>query len=81
MFSYEKSNGKFHEFIVKIGEQWSKQEVKSQELNTIFDMIDDGDGILSEQEYSIFDRLLKMADGSAPPAPSLPCRKHPCTRR
>ena len=62
MFSYEKSNGKFQELKIKIGEQWSKQNIKSSELSTIFNMIDDGDGILSEQEYGIFDRLLKIAD-------------------
>ena len=64
MFSFENIKGKIQEFNITIGEQWSKQEVKSSELNTIFSLIDDGDGILSEQEYNIFDRLLKMADGS-----------------
>ena len=62
MFSYEKGNGKIQEFNLKIGEQWSKQDIKNQELNTIFSLIDDGDGTVSEQEYNLFDRLLKIAD-------------------
>ena len=61
-FQFE--NGKkIGNFEPIIGKEWSKQNIKNEHLNTIFNLIDNGDGKLSEEEYDLFQRLLYKADG------------------
>lgn len=61
---FEFENGKkIGKFEPIIGKDWSKQNIKNEYLNTIFNLIDDGNNNLSEQEYDLFQRLLKKADG------------------
>ena len=57
------NNKKIGSFEPIIGKEWLKQNIKNEHLNTIFNMIDDGDGKLSEEEYDLFQRLLHKADG------------------
>ena len=61
-FQFE-NNKKIGKFEPIIGKEWSKQEIKNEYLNTIFGLIDNGDGKLSEEEYDLFQRLLNKADG------------------
>ena len=61
---FEFENGKkIGKFEPIIGKDWSKQNIKNEYLNTIFNMIDNGDNKLSEEEFDLFQRLLKKADG------------------
>ena len=61
-FQFE--NGKkIGNFEPIIGKEWSKQNINNEHLNTIFNLIDNGDGKLSEEEYDLFQRLLYKADG------------------
>lgn len=62
--NFEFENGKkISKFEPIIGKDWSKQNIKNEYLNTIFNLIDDGNNNLSEEEYDLFQRLLKKADG------------------
>ena len=62
--SFEFENGKkIGKFEPIIGKDWSKQNIRNEYLNTIFNLIDDGNNKLSEEEFDLFQRLLKKADG------------------
>lgn len=49
---------------ISAGSNWSDLNIQNQSLNSIFNKIDDGDNIVSENELSILEKILKKADTS-----------------
>ena len=47
---------------IEVGQKWSSFKMQNNLLNSIFLKIDNGDGIVQENEYLLLDKLLSIAD-------------------
>jgi len=63
-FNYYDNNKKVSSIKFQIGAKFSQLGIKNNLINSIFSKIDDGDGVISEKEYSIMQYLFKVADTS-----------------
>lgn len=61
-FSYFGKNNELVKLSIKTEQTWIDQNVNNDFLDSIFSIIDDGNGIVSEKEHSFLNKLLQMAD-------------------
>ena len=58
--SFYDGDGNIKKFNLECGEKWSDAKVENEHLKSIFDKLDDGDGIISETELDTL--VLQLGD-------------------
>ena len=63
---WNNNNSKLNKINLKTGKSWSDITKKADNtgLNSIWQLIDNGDGIVQQQELDLLNKLLKAADNS-----------------
>lgn len=61
-FQYYNQNGKVVDLNLQVGKTWNEQKTSHKMINTIFNLVDDGDGIVQEEEFLLLKTILKYAD-------------------
>ena len=61
-FSYFNKNNKQVKLNLQIGTKWNDLNIQNDSLNSIFTKIDDGDGIIQENEYHLMAKLCNICD-------------------
>lgn len=61
-FSYYDNKNVERTLNLKIGDNWSEIETGNNFLNSIFNKVDDGDGVLGNTEFLMLKKLFEMAD-------------------
>ena len=62
-FSFKNSEGKIQSFKFNMGDSWAEKAQDNEVLNSIFSRVDDGDGVVEENEANLLKKLLEKADG------------------
>ena len=61
-FSFINGDGVIQNLNIKMGDKWSEKSAGNKELNSVFAVVDDKDGIVEEGEFNLLKKLLKKAD-------------------
>lgn len=61
-FSYFDNDKKLQKVDIQVGTKWSDYNVKNETISSIFNEVDDGDGIVQLTEKAMLDNLVKQAD-------------------
>lgn len=61
-FSFVNNEGKIQSLKLKMGDNWAEKAAGNEELNSIFTLVDDKDGIVEESEFNLLKKLLEKAD-------------------
>lgn len=61
-FSFVNNEGKIQSLKLKMGDNWAEKAAGNEELNSIFALVDDKDGIAEESEFNLLKKLLEKAD-------------------
>jgi len=62
-FSFKNSDGKLQSLKFNMGDSWVEKAQDNKVLNSIFSRVDDGDGVVEENEVNLLKKLLEKADG------------------
>lgn len=65
-FSYYSPKGEVKKINIEVGKSWKSQQTTNKLINTLFQMIDNGDGVVQESEYLQLSNLLAKADTLIP---------------
>lgn len=61
-FSYFDNDKKLQKIDIQVGAKWSDYKTSNEKIDSIFNEVDDGDGIVQLSEKSMLDSLIKQAD-------------------
>lgn len=61
-FSFINREGKIQPLELKIGDNWAEKAAGNEELNSIFSLVDNKNGIVEENEFNLLKKLLEKAD-------------------
>lgn len=61
-FSFVNNEGKIQSLKLKMGDNWAEKAAGDKDLNSIFALVDDKDGIVEESEFNLLKKLLEKAD-------------------
>ena len=61
-FSYFDNDKQLQKIDIQVGGQWADYKTDNEKLNSIFNDVDDGDGIVQIAEKAMVDSMIKQAD-------------------
>ena len=63
LFSFTNKDGKVCDINTYYGQNWSNLKTDNQTLNSIFSMVDNGDGVVQAEELNVLSKILNYIDG------------------
>lgn len=61
-FSYYNNKGEKVHLDISVGAKWSELNIDNARINSIFSGLDDGDGLVGENEFALLETLFNRAD-------------------
>lgn len=62
LFSYVGKNGKVHNIETYYGQKWSEIKTDNDVLNSIFEQVDDGNGVVDAKELNLLNKIFLYID-------------------